>query len=923
MPKSRKRLASMALGAAVALGAVAASTSVAPVAAASSGFEQVGKLKISDYLSDIPQTGTSHGTSVDYYDQSTLLLDVPGRRGYQLVGFEENATTYSTEFTVYDLDRLTVVQRTILHGLIPAQLTATADHSMPFSRYVAALAPDKSRLYFVLGSNVTASGFRPYDIAALDLKTYHVSDVPMNDPTTCLSGGVPYSCPVYGLSYDTRSGMLYELSASASLLSGLGPGQFTIAVSAIDPASSTPVKGTAQLPSACDGAPSYVPGKFLNPDPAPIFRSTDGSSLFTACSTQHNTDGGSNGVVAAVKVPLDSNGLPQATNVTLYPSTHYVAQVYADPAADRLDFVLNILGDKDMLIFDGRSGDFVGEDGLDKVRLNSSDSPVNTPAFGVAVDESTGRIYYGSYYGFFLIDGRRTDRQGFPQAQVFPTGRTDGYADRALAVDWKTHRVFVPFGVNQYLGGDGTATTLDHYYTIFQDTTPVSQDVSLDSLDAGTEDIAPTPGSTVVQYAGHAQGFGSRTYNVQPSDLGGAAQGQSTGPLAGTREVLDGRLRGADLTGNGAEGVGTTVDADSTTRADYENNSQQPWPYNDTKCNDTGKRDAETSNDPGGSTSLTCDLKNASVIGSSDYAGNQAVNQASGVGTGAAHSHIDVDVSLVPDQSTAAGKVQAIVSTATATVEGIQLAPGVSIGSLTITAKAYAGGRRGTAGATVTRTFQNVKAGTFSCPTNCDPTAVLTALNTALAQQMPGQVQIVMPSADPVAAAGTTHGYYAAVLKDTGNFLNDWVINFDTRPEVVGLEEIRVNDDLFTGSPARQITEYGGIDVEARYGITSIDDGAFGGGDSAVTGNSGDIVTGTTGTAGLTSPQGSVAVPRSPSKRIPSQTTGFTGLVDSVLRGFSVLLDPRQLPLMLLMWVILIVPGYLATRRRRLTSLGL
>lgn len=921
MLKSPKRLAVMTLSAIVGFGAVGASMPVASVAAASPGFQQVGQLKISDYLSDVPQTGTGHG-SAEYYDQSTFLLDVPARRGYQLVGFRENGTTYSTEVTVYDLDRLTAIKSAVLHGLMPAQLTATADQSMPFSNYVAALAPQQSRLYFVLGNSVAATGFNPYDIAAMDLSSLNVTDVPMSDPSACLSDGIPYSCPVYGLSFDPRSGMLYELSASASLLTGLGPGQYTLQVSAIDPKATSPVKGTAQLPSACDGAPSYVYGQHLNPDPAPIFRSTDGASLFTACSTQHNTDGGSNGVVAAVKVPLDGNALPQATGVSLYPSTHFVSQVYADPAADRLDFVLNILGDKNILIFDGRMGDFVGEDGLDKVRLNANQAPVNSPAFGVAIDESSGRIYYGSYYGFFLIDGRRTDRQGFPQAQVFPTGRADGFADRALAVDWKTHRVFVPFAVNQLLGGDGSGQSLDHYYTIFQDTTPVSQDVPLDSLDAGTEDIPATPGGTVVQYAGHAQGFGSRTYNVQPSDLGGAVQGQSTGPLAGTREVLDGRLRGADLTGNGAEGVGATLDADSTTRADYENNTQQAWPYNDVKCNDTGTRDAESSNDPGGSTSLTCDLKNGSVVGSSDYAGNQAVNQASGVGTGAAHSHIDVNVSLVPNQSTSAGKVQAVVSTATATVEGIQLAPGVSIGSLTITATAYAGGRHGTAGTTVTRTFQNVKAGTFSCPTNCDPTAVLIALNTALAQQMPGQVQIVMPNADPVAGAGTPHGYYAAVLKDTGRFLNDWVINFDTRPEVVGLEEIRVNDDLFTGSPARQITEYGGIDVEARYGITSIDDGALGGGDNSAD-SPGSIATGTSGTTDVAPPQGSVVVPRSPSKAVPSQATGFTGLVDSVLRGFSVLLDPRQLPLMLLMWVILIVPGYLATRRRRLTSLGL
>ncbi|MBV8196462.1 MAG: hypothetical protein JOY80_13155 [Candidatus Dormibacteraeota bacterium] len=282
-------------------------------------------------------------------------------------------------------------------------------------------------------------------------------------------------------------------------------------------------------------------------------------------------------------------------------------------------------------------------------------------------------------------------------------------------------------------------------------------------------------------------------------------------------------------------------------------------------------------------------------------------------------SDASATVNYKSSQSTTIGSVPAIVSTATATVQGIDLAANVSIGYLQINATSVAGGRAGTASTTITRTISGVQAGAFSCPSSCDPTATLQAINSTLQADSPNQVSVVFPDADPTAAAGTPLGAYAAAYKDTYEYLNDSIVDEDSRPELVGMEVIRDNDAVFGGATSRQITDYGGVEVESRMGITPLVLSTPTTGVAAIA--NGSLLGGTSGIPGT---------PGTPGQALAASTSGGGNnggaggaLLQSVLHGLEALLNWRQLPLMALMWTVLLTPLYLASRRRRLERLAL
>lgn len=895
-----------------------------PATAANPGLTVVGHTPATPQLYDGSGGGPGNTST---YAQSNLLLDPPMRRGYQVLTYTLPSLASVTEIDALDLDSLRTVRTATFAGLgMPV-----TNEFMAQSAFPVALAPGP-RPRLVAISSRFSSGYPPYSLVTIDLTSMTVtgSVAVASAASQCLNP-FPTPCPIFGVSYDAPSGLVYVLTADREGSFTSAAAEFTLSLVTIDPAKSAVVNRTT-LPQVCDGPPSVSPGSAGNLDTAPIFRSTDGQRVWTACATSRNN--GSGGIVSAVSVPVDpATGVPTqgqvGTGISVYPSIPYIVDVYADPGSDRMFFRSMVSGDHGLVVFDARHHAFVGLVSLDRLRYTSSGAPLVAPADGDGVDPSTGRFYFVALDKIYLVDGRRTTREGFPQATVLPTDGQGRYGARGVVVDPPTHHVFVMYGSYAFDGARSNST--DTSYTVYRDDVPVSGDTPLANLDGNTNDI-PTSAQTLSIFSGHAQGFGARTFLLDPPDIGGYGSGMNT-KVGGVRDALYGLVgapqgigAGIDLSNGGSEGTGYTAAADQVTRSAYPDayvDKALPYPYKVVACHDTtGKADTEASSDPGGHTSGTCDLANQATRVES-FVGPSGMSRSYGVpAPSIASVEMSTDVHIDPARKTAAGVVPVVVSTATAVVRGIDLAPGITIDAVTISATAIAGGRSGTASTSVTRSISGVRAGSQSCD-SCDLSSALHMINLTLQQDFPGQAQVVLPGVDAEAAAGTPHGYYAAVYKDRYQYLNDGVINVDFRPELIGLEEVRNNDNVFVGEQARQVTELGGVEVESRYGITVPppgDNPAQGGGGASL-GAGGDgsgpgtdtglgAAAGTIGNAGATPP------PLGLGGRI-------LAFLRQVLEGLAAFTDLHQLPLMATVWTLLVLPGYLATRRRRLEKFGL
>lgn len=894
---------------------------------ATSAFPVVGHMYASD---QVPTTVASNDsdapTPTDLrWAFSQLLLDAKARRGYQVLSFATPG--WQTEISVFDLDHLSLLRRVDIPGLQVSGLNDPSTHA--YESFPAALRTgSRPALFLIAGTSVTTPGVNAGDLVTLDLTTMTISSMSIQ-PTVpaCLDGGFPSACPIFGLAYDERSGLVWAYVAQSEVTAE-GLVAYSFGAVAVDPVGQK-VVAIAPLPSACNYTLFGGSGD-NHEDQYPVFRSTDGGTLWTICV---ENVAGTGFVTAAVGIPLAPQGLPKPSGTpTVYAGVFGISDVYADAGGNRLVFRQVAAGDRSALIFDGPQGSFIGAAGLGSERFVNG-AAVSNPYTASGVDPSTGRFYNMSDAGLFLVDGRRTDRQGFPQATVFAPPTHGWSGDRPVVVDPLTRHVFVLGCVSAVSAGttlSGSGQACENTYTVYQDNVPVSTDVPLSGLDANTGNVPLVPGSTVAIYAAHAQGFGTRSYTYNPASILTGTGSSQPNPAGGVSDLIEagatsvaGQGSGADLTNNGASAAGITADADSQSRQQF-SKTNRPFPYSQVPCDDTSGTEAKAAStgDPNGSTQVDCNLTQGTASVTSAYRSSDAAGGAL-PSTSPAESDVAVTVSYAicpaAPVCNGIGSGPSAISTATATVHGIDLAAAVSISYLQIAATAVAGGRSGTAVTKYATTIRGVHAGAYDCSSSCDPTTALQQINAALAQELPGQVQVAFPPADATAAKGTPEGYFAAVEKDTYALLNDQTVSGDSRPELVGMEEIRDNAVLYNGSQAKQITEYGGVEVESRLGITALDLSSPTFGTGAIT--PGTSIPGTAGTAGQYVPASNASAGPGGGAAVPGKNA--TGPLAAIVNGLAWLLDWTQLPLMSLMWIVLLIPAYLATRRRRLEVLAL
>jgi hypothetical protein len=271
--------------------------------------------------------------------------------------------------------------------------------------------------------------------------------------------------------------------------------------------------------------------------------------------------------------------------------------------------------------------------------------------------------------------------------------------------------------------------------------------------------------------------------------------------------------------------------------------------------------------------------------------------------------------------STALDPQKGLLTTATATAEGVSIGGQVSIARLTTTATVSANGQSGHE-PTFTRTISGVSAPGYSCTTadSCRLDQVVDAINKAFS----GTLVVSIPEPHLLA---TQFGATALMSKDPERAASDAAINDDDTVTVDALDFLFINDYSYgngvdgqrVAGRSRFLVGLAGVQVESHYGVFLLPT------------SDADATTSPTATGSLqdqptllgTDPVGPYAV-------VPVPENGLERALSADPRGSRlpnvaqavrlIVNKPRQAGLLALMLALLVSPVYLAIRRRAVAS---
>src|SRR5205823_6299928 len=243
------------------------------------------------------------------------------------------------------------------------------------------------------------------------------------------------------------------------------------------------------------------------------------------------------------------------------------------------------------------------------------------------------------------------------------------------------------------------------------------------------------------------------------------------------------------------------------THADYTHNyastGGQKWPYVAAACSDFGTK-AQTATAP--EAQADCDAGKDHVKVTVEHQ-NRSVLPADTSATAPAAAFGGADTTATLDRDTKGGLVVDTV----AGVRDVVIAGVAHFGRISSHARSIAHGRSGTAAATYERTFENVSMPGFSCSTDCDPTAVVAALNRVLpplvVAELPGYQLIKTPK-----------GARGAALRDPWQHQQDVTLNNDgeTDLEVPALRVTYYGDNAVR---SRLILEFAASEANSAYSV--------------------------------------------------------------------------------------------------------
>lgn len=501
----------------------------------------------------------------------------------------------------------------------------------------------------------------------------------------------------------------------------------------------------------------------------------DGTEFLVSCATASVR-----GLVSAPGVPaIIAVPLADPTDVRRYylPGGYSQGDVYYDSGARRLLVVGSTPGhpNQSAWVFDVRRRLFLGQ-------VAAGDRAL----FSAGVNPRTGRLYVGSQISLLISSARGLQ---IPQAFEF-----EGFESNAGTI--------TPLPWNRYIIVPVTPGRL----VVFSDEVSDDEIVPGAPVDYSSFDHITTD---VPQFAGDVQAFGWRLrqiagisgirQNVLPpvtEGFWGLAEDQFselTGIRDGNNVFTFARVTAAHLSDADASAKAVSVDIDDTTDSNAEVLGQQ-LSTDEAGCVDFGGGRTEQEED---GVLVECDKEKGNVTATVAYPGLSAPGVPVTIGRASATTTLQRDPK------------RGLVITAHAEARDVEIGADVEIGYVASDVSVGAFGKPGTARATYTSSFRNVRAGSFECTEDCPVWDVLNNVSSTLGTQFIVQ----FPAADLHHTKGGTHAHAS---RDVWEHQQDVVLNGegDQELQVPALRIVYINDN---SSASRTVLDFAATKADATW----------------------------------------------------------------------------------------------------------
>jgi hypothetical protein len=757
----------------------------------------------------------------------------------------------------------------------------TAGTDVPGKHVVYAWTPGQSRLYLIVygplpGGGADASQSIPY-LAVIDPTGPRVESVRQINASPFSAGVVPQ-----GMSYYAPQNRLYLLGQDPSALLG----DYNVQLAEIDVGRAA---ATWTAPYALGAACQKV---VANSRQAAVHRPRGSSKVYFGCGTGTLVFGREPGIPGIVGVDVSN---PANLSTTGFPvsGSYASGESLYDDQANRLVLISAGAGAPAQAawIFDEPREVVVGI-------ISAGDGNVRA----TGVDPVGGRLYVGIDKSLLISTSRG---QKIPQAIEEPI--TDILGPTINAIQFAKRVVIT------YLDKAGKK-----HIAVYETSLADYDEPPADDPDSTTIDTDESPGRTGVTFGGDAKAYGSRVHQV--AGVNGVVQnllalntdywaltGARAGLNDGDRNTYFGRISRARLGETEASAFGTSTDGDANTQADYKTVTGQKWPYAAAACSDLGGgKNAGTAPQA----SAKCDSADSHV---EINVQNERSNELPSGGNPTAAALASFGGTSVASSLDRDAKAGVVVDTK-AEARDVVIGGVASFGRISSHARSVAKGRSGTATSTYDRVFENVSMPGFACTTQCDPQAVVDALNARL----PTSARAELPAFE---LTRTPRGARASALRDPWQHQQDIVLNNDgeTDLEIPALRVTYFGDNAVR---SRLILEFAASQANSAYSIyrlSALDDSNGSGiADLFAGSNLGDSALG--GNGALTA--GGQTEPLVGQLGATSGGRGQGSLGKRLAHGLRLVLTGRRaLIVNALLWSLLSLPVFLAGRRRYLLEL--
>jgi hypothetical protein len=337
-------------------------------------------------------------------------------------------------------------------------------------------------------------------------------------------------------------------------------------------------------------------------------------------------------------------------------------------------------------------------------------------------------------------------------------------------------------------------------------------------------------------------------------------------------------------------------------------NDSRGFPIPSSICSDFGGSPQQDSNErPAasvGASAVDCNAANAASLARAEVAGAALPTLGDSPVVSVAHSTSNI-VSKLTDEG--------IVTTVTATAEGISIGGVFSIGRIESVSTTKAHGRSGTTDASYTSTIADVHGPGIDCGT-CTSQHVADVIN----QAFQGRITARVPTPFLVASP---RGFTGLARKELLLADSDRAVNDDDSLAIDGLDLIVINDyqaastNGDVSARSRLLLEFAGVRSESHYGIFPKPQNVAGNGPGlpsalANTGSAGPTVTGAAGA--ITGHAGS-----------GGPGSSLSGLLSNPVQAFwdawqLIVNHPGEAAVLACLWTLFAAPLYLRLHRREL-----